>query len=153
MINTTDNILILEKDENKLIQELRSSLLEVRSLIIKENNIKSIPDALENKTRSLAFLYHFTEEKINSLPLDKKFIEKLIEYTENKDGHNLCVEYGFCPSNILVQNSYIKTGLKLTLLSLFKKQLILLPIRFNVGELNDSLEKYFDNQILLFLNH
>lgn len=148
MINTTDDTLILEKDDNKLIQELRSSLLEVRNLIIKEKNIESIPSILNKETKSLAFIYHFTEKKINDLQLDKKFIEKLIDYTEKKDGNNLCVEYGFCPSNILIQNFYIKIGLKLVLLSMWKKQLILLPIRFNVGEVEESLEKQFDNSIL-----
>ncbi len=148
MINTTDNILILEKDDNKLIQELRSSLLEVRNLIIKESNIESIPDTLDKETKSLAFVYHFTEEKINCLPLDKKFIENIIDYTEEKDGNNICVEYGFCPSNIILQNYFLKIGLKITLLSLWKKRLILLPIRFQVGEKGVlKLEKYFNTPI------
>lgn len=148
MINTTDNILILEKDENNLIQELRGSLLEVRNLIIKENNFKEIPDKLINTNKHFAFVYHFTEEKIKSLILDRDFIENLIQYTEEKDGKNICVEYGFCPSNILLQNYYLRVGLKLTLLSLWSKGLILLPIRFQTGALGViGLENNFTNDI------
>lgn len=148
MINTTDEIIILENDEEKLIKELRLSLMEARNLLIKEYHIKEIPLVLDNK--KLAFIYHFTEEKINNISLDKKFIDNLLIYTEEKDGSNICVEYGFCPSNQLIQNSYLKTGLKLCLLSMWRKQLILLPLIFTIGNsgISESMEKKFDKPIL-----
>lgn len=149
MINTTDEILILEQDENKLIAELRASLLEARNLLIRENKIRNVPEVLNKENKNLSFIYHFTEEKINNLHLDKNFLEKLLEYTEKKDGHNICVEYGFCPSNILLNNFYYKVGLKLTLLSLYKKGLILLPLRFTLGNgISEKIESKFDNPIL-----
>lgn len=148
MINTTDEILILEQDENKLTDELRDSLLEARNLIITENKIESIPEILDKETKNLAFVYHFTEEKIKQLHLDKKFIEKLIQYTEEKDGYNICVEYRFCPSNLILQNYFLKIGLKITLLSLWKKGVLLLPIRFQVGEVGIlPFEKFFNTPI------
>ena len=151
MINTTDDILILEENEERLVAELRSSLLEVRKLLLTEYNATDIPLILNKENKFLAFVYHFTEEKIKGLSLSSDFISNILKYTEEKDGKNVCVEYGFSPSNILIQNFYLKIGLKLVLLSLWKKNLILLPIRFFLGGsggISENLEKEFDNDIL-----
>lgn len=151
MINTSDDIVIVENDDSKLIKELRKSLIEVRNLLLKEYNVNELPKNLTTENKSLAFIYHFTDDKINNLPLDKAFILKILAYTEEKDGNNICVEYGFIPSNILIQNFYLKIGLKLTLLSMWKKQLLLLPLRFILGGsgmISESLERKFDNDIL-----
>lgn len=150
MINTTDEIIILEQDENKLIKELRLSLMEARNLLIKEYNVKELPLFLDKDNKKLAFIYYFTEEKINNILLDKDFINNLLNYTEEKDGDNICVKYGFCPSNQLIENYHLKTGLKLCLLSMWKKQLILLPLIFTIGNsgISESMEKQFDKPIL-----
>jgi hypothetical protein len=154
MINTTDNIVILENNEAILIQELRNSLLEVRTLIIKENNFEEIPEKLLSNTKHFAFIYHFSEDKIRNLVLDKGFIENLLEYTEEKDGNNICVTYGFVPSNILLQNYYLRVGLKLTLLSLWKKLLLLLPIRFQTGDIGViNLENKFTNNLTSYFRN
>lgn len=154
MINTTDNIVILENNEELLIQELRNSLLEVRNLILKENNFEEIPEKLLSNTKHFAFVYHFSEDKIRNLVLDKIFIENLLEYTEEKDGNNICVTYGFVPSNILLQNYYLRVGLKLTLLSLWKKGLLLLPIRFQTGDIGViNLENKFTNNLTSYFRN
>lgn len=62
--------------------------MEVRKLINKENNFEEISEKLLSDTKHFAFVYHFSEDKIRNLVLDKSFIEKLLEYTEKKDGHN-----------------------------------------------------------------
>lgn len=147
MINTTDNLIYLKKEE-KIIYELRKSLLETRNLIINEYGLKEIPSSLNNSNKNLAFVFHFTEDKIKDIYLDIPFLNKILNFIFVKDSENICFTYGFCSSNLIIEHSYLKSALKISLLSLWKKDILLLPLFFNTSNVSKKIELLYDNSII-----
>lgn len=150
MINLTDNICFIETNDNKIIKELKDSLLEVRKLLITYYNLNQIPKNLSKENYKYSYIYYFTENKIKSLNIDTNFINKIINFIEDKKSENLCLSYGFCDSDILLQRPYLRNSLKLVLLSLWKKKIITIPVFLGFGNTgyDDTIFSNFENNLI-----
>jgi hypothetical protein len=153
MINLSDDIMIIKKDV--FLNELRNSLKEVKNMLVNYYKLIESPTSLNGDNKKYAYIVNFTDEKISSLYLDEQFIQECLQYSMDVKHQNVCVDYGFCDSNILLHKPYYRSAMKFVLLSLWKKKIILLPLWFNIkiNGFTDEFMTSFDNELITMLKN
>lgn len=136
MINQTDKALI------KNIEKLKKQapfLLEKTINIIKEN-------LLEINPKHSTFIDKIDPSKF--LKIDENSINNILKYAIKKD-FNCSEVNNLTRSNILLlEKPFVKDGFKLFLLELWKENLLILPLSFNIGNsFNQKIISLYENEI------
>lgn len=150
MINQTDNIIVIK--ENKLKDELIKSFKEVQVIFKKIYNIKDNKQ-LKQSIPETAFIKVVNDFNFNDL--NTEFIFEAINFTHDAKYENIFVKYGLVEKNILLHKSNLKNATKLILLSLWKKKIIMLPVKFNMGGFFKGQEylNNYNNPIIEYLEN
>jgi integrase len=150
MINLTNEIKLLKKEN--IDHEIKKSILNVRGELIKYYGLDEdeTPKQLNSHNKNLSFLYYINEENLKDKTFDENFIFELLNFTQDKDYKNICVDYGICNSNIIIEKPYLINGFKFVLIDLWKNGIILLPFCFNSATRIVKEEFYFpfDNDFI-----
>lgn len=138
MINCTDNILI--KELEKLKKELIPSIKKTKKIIKKY---------YKNNLFNVVFCKKLSEDNIKILEIDIDFIKKIFNYSINKDFNCEEIKKILNSNLLLLEKPYLKSALKLMFLDLWKKDLLILPLSFNIGHsFNDEIISYYDNSVI-----
>lgn len=134
MINTTDQILII--DEDRLLKEIKDSFIEASHLLKTHTN-----------TKNNAFISIVDNEDYKNINLT--FFDNIMEFLLNQNHENIFFTHNLIKNNNLLDKPSLRNGTKLLLLSLWKKGVLLLPLSFKMPRFNDdSFLSYFDNEVI-----
>lgn len=136
MINLTENIIILEKEN--LFKETKLAFKSALEFYNKEKE--------DNYFVKIIKKYEFKN-------FDLKFLNECIDFISNPKSENIYVKYGFADKNILLYKPILRNGTRLLLINLWRKKIILLPLKFNLSGLifNEEESLKFENKIIMKL--